>query len=397
VQRLSGNPAFLQCVLTGDMRIVFISRATLHSVIGGDTIQILQTAKQLRELGISVDIKLTHEKINYAAYDLLHFFNITRPADILSHTQKTDKPFVVSTILIDYSAYDNQHRKGVAGFFLRFLSKDNLEYVKTVARFLKGQDKLMTRSYLWMGQYNCILRIMESAAVLFSNSDMETRTLQKRFASETKCIAVRNAVDTDLFSFDRTAVKDSSLVLCVARIEGIKNQINLIRALNNTEYNLVIIGCAAPNQHAYYRTCRRIAAPNIRFLGFLDQTALRFYYQRAKVHVLPSWFEACGLSSMEAAAMGCNIVISANGYTREYYGNHAYYCDPGSPASILDAVRKAAATESPEKLQKKILSEYTWPKAAKTIAEAYHQIIFPHGHPHRNSRIKGYSQSLRGI
>jgi len=379
------------------MRVVFISRATLHSVIGGDTIQILQTAKQLRILGISVDVKLTHEEIDYSAYDLLHFFNITRPADILFHTKKTEKPFVVSTILIDYSTYDKQYRKGVAGLLLLFLSKDNLEYVKAIARFLKGQDKLMTRSYLWMGQHQCISSILGGASMLFSNSDMETHSLRQRFASKTKCIAVANAVDTDLFSFNRAAGKDSLLVLCVARIEGIKNQINLIRALNNTEYSLLIIGSASPNQHAYYRACRRIAAPNIRFLGFLDQTALRSYYQRAKVHVLPSWFEACGLSSMEAAAMGCNIVISANGYTREYYENHAHYCDPASPASILNAVRKAAAAESSEMLRNKILSEYTWPKAAKTIAEAYHQIIYPPGHPHRNNKVRGYSQSLREI
>ena len=33
--------------------------------------------------------------------------------------------------------------------------------------------------------------------------------------------------------------KDPLMVLCVARIEGIKNQLNLIKALNNTEYQLL--------------------------------------------------------------------------------------------------------------------------------------------------------------
>ena len=379
------------------MRVVFISRATLHTVAGGDTIQILQTAKELRKLGISVDVKLTHEEIDYSIYDLLHFFNIIRPADILFHTQKTDKPFVVTTILIDYSAYDKAYRKGVAGFFLRFLSKDNLEYVKAIARFLKGQDKLVTRSYLWMGQYKCIVRILSSASVLFSNSFMETRTIGQRFNCNTKCIPVSNGVDPELFSFNETEGKDDLLVLCAARIEGIKNQINLIKALNNTKYTLILIGSASPNQQDYYKACRRIAASNIRFLGPLDQAALKFYYQRAKVHVLPSWFEACGLSSMEAAAMGCNIVISANGYTREYYEDYAYYCDPGSPASILNAINKAAAAGLPEMLREKILSEYTWPKAAERISGAYHHIIYPHEHPHWNIRIEGYSQSLRRI
>ena len=64
------------------MRVVFITRATLYSVKGGDTLQVLQTARHLEELGIQVDIRLTNERISYDQYDLLHFFNIIRPADI---------------------------------------------------------------------------------------------------------------------------------------------------------------------------------------------------------------------------------------------------------------------------------------------------------------------------
>jgi len=37
-------------------------------------------------------------------------------------------------------------------------------------------------------------------------------------------------------------------VLCIARIEGIKNQLNLIKALNDTEFNVLLIGSHAPNQ-----------------------------------------------------------------------------------------------------------------------------------------------------
>ncbi len=379
------------------MKVAFITRATLHTVKGGDTIQVLQTAKQLAQLGFSVDVKLTHERINYASYDLLHFFNITRPADILFHIQKAGKPFVISTILIDYSDYDNHYRKGLPGMFMRFLSADHLEYVKAIARFLKGQDKLMTRSYLWMGQHKCIQEILRRASVLFSNSSLETIRLIQRYDCNTHCIPVANGIDPEIFSYDKEVEKDECLVLCVARIEGIKNQINLIRALNNTRYTLLIIGSAAPNQRSYYRECRQIAAPNIRFMEYIDQAELALYYQRAKVHVLPSWFEACGLSSLEAAAMGCNLVITAKGYTREYYENHAFYCEPGSPESILHAVDEAAKAGFPEALREKVLLHYTWPKAAIRIAKAYHHLHKTHEYPYRNNRIKGYSQSLRGL
>ncbi len=58
---------------------------------------------------------------------------------------------------------------------------------------------------------------------------------------------------------------------------------------------------------------------------------------------MPSWFETTGLSSLEAAAMGCNIVITRKGDAYEYFGDYAYYCDPESPDSIFKAIEKAAS------------------------------------------------------
>ena len=118
------------------------------------------------------------------------------------------------------------------------------------------------------------------------------------------------------------------MVLCVARIEGIKNQYNLIRALNNTPYKLLLIGDAAPNQKKYYRQCKKIAAANISFINYLPQEQLVHYYAAAKVHVLPSWFEVCGLSSLEAAAMGCRVVITDNGYARSYFKECSFLLRP---------------------------------------------------------------------
>src|ERR1700749_4989904 len=85
------------------IKVAMIVRSTLYTVQGGDTIQALQTARSLCAEGITVDIKLTNEQIDYNSYHLLHFFNITRPADILYHIRKSTLPFVVSTILINYS------------------------------------------------------------------------------------------------------------------------------------------------------------------------------------------------------------------------------------------------------------------------------------------------------
>src|SRR6266496_1723361 len=124
------------------MKVLFVSRSTLFTQRGGDTVQIENTAHQLSLSGIEVDICLTNDKVDYKQYALIHFFNLTRPADILFHISRTNKPFVVSPILIDYSEYDKLHRQGLARLSFRFLSGNGIEYIKTVARNIKGTDKI---------------------------------------------------------------------------------------------------------------------------------------------------------------------------------------------------------------------------------------------------------------
>ena len=356
------------------IKVAMIVRTTIYTVRGGDTVQVLQTAAHLNGQHVSVDIKLTNEKIDYKQYDLLHFFNITRPADILYHIYRSGKPFVVSTILIDYSEYDRHYRKGFSGKLFRYVSTDGIEYLKTMSRWLLGKDKLMTLSYAWKGQRKSVIEILKKASLLLPNSHSEYKRLVQQYNCKTDYIVVPNGIDPNLFSFDETIEKDPLLLICVARIEGIKNQLNLIRALNGTKFSLVIIGTAAPNQQSYYQECREIASDNIQFIEHLPQEELISYYQKARVHVLPSWFETTGLSSLEAAVMGCNIVITDKGDTTEYFNTDAIYCNPLLPESIYIAVEKAAALPPNKSLQEKILIYYTWQQATIQTMEAYKRI-----------------------
>lgn len=357
------------------MKVAFIARTTLYEQTGGDTIQVIQTARHLRDLGVIADIHLTDQPINYDEYELLHFFNIIRPADILYHIQKSNKPFVVSPILVDYSEYDRHLRKGMAGMIFRYLSPGAIEYLKTIARWMRRKDKLMSKSYILKGHRKSILEILRRTAYLLPNSQMEYERLVQLYNTSPRYAVVPYAVDSSLFTFKEHQPKDPSLILCVGQIEGRKNQLNLIKALNNTSWKLLIIGSPAANQQSYYRHCLSIASANISFIDRLPQEELVQYYQKASVHVLPSWFETCGLVTMEAAIMGCNVVITDKGFAREYYGEEAFYCDPASPPDILQAVEKAAVGAIPAFLRRKIISKYTWQQAALCTKKAYSDIV----------------------
>jgi len=356
------------------MKVAFITRSTLHSAPGGDTVQIEQTARELSAMGVDVDIWLSNQNIPYQNYSLLHFFNIIRPADILHHCKKAKKPFVVSTILCSYAEYDKNHRKGIGVLFTR-LPGDSIEYLKTIARWLLGRDHLASLAYTWKGQRNSIVEILRNADMILPNSESEYQRIQQNYATNADYRVIPNGFDPALFKTIGITKKDDNLVICAARIEGIKNQLSLIRALNNTRFRLLIIGAPAPNQPDYYNECRKTAAANISFIDHIPQEKLVDYYLRAKVHVLPSWFETTGLSSIEAAVMGCNIVITDKGDTREYFGDDAFYCDPADPKSILEAVEQASAAPPAEALRRKIMERYTWKQAATQTYRAYQSAL----------------------
>lgn len=358
------------------MKVAFISRASLFSDKGGDTVQIVNTAAGLRMLGVEVDIFLADQKPDYNKYDFLHFFNIIRPDDILPHISRSRLPFVVSTIFVDYSEYEKKARQGPSALLFRFLSPDLIEYLKALARFMVNGVKIKSGYFLLNGQKKSIRKIVRMTQMLLPNSNSEYNRLSRAYNIQKKYRVIPNGIDKTLFTPGTDEImRDERLILCVARIEGRKNQLNLIRAIVDTPYRLVLIGAVATNQIEYYEQCKKAAGPNIEFIDFLEQKLLLDYYRKAKVHVLPSWFETTGLSSLEAAAMGCNIVITKKGDAYEYFENDAYYCDPESTDSIFQAVDRAARNNIPERLSLKVLTYFTWEIAAKKTMEAYIELL----------------------
>lgn len=356
------------------MRVAFITRLNLYKIAGGDTVQIEQTARQLKLLGVEVDILRSVDAIPYEKYDILHFFGIPRPGDIVYHSKLAKMPFVVSTIHCTYGDYYKHNPKGVGAIFSG-LTHDSMEYFKTIARWLVGKDHRPSLHYFLNGQRKSIIEVLRTANFILPNSQSELDRLKDSYTADVKSVIVTNGINPEKFPFDKAIEKDSNLVICVGRIENRKNQLNLIKALNNTKFNLVLIGAPSANQQAYYQECRAIAGPNVTFLNKIPHDELLKYYQLAKTHVLASWFETTGLSSLEAAAMGCNVVITDRGDTVEYFGDEAFYCDPESPDSIRLAVEDASKATFNNSFLDKILALHTWKKAAEQTLEAYHMAI----------------------
>ncbi|MDP1726781.1 MAG: glycosyltransferase family 4 protein [Bacteroidota bacterium] len=357
------------------IKVLFLTRFSINSVFGGDTVQLNMTAKYLRKIGVKADIISNNEEIEYENYDLIHFFNIIRPAEMLYHIGKTNKPFVISTIYVNYWDYENYQAKSFKKFLLKLINVNTLEYLKVWARFMVNGERIKSTKYIFKGQESSIKHLLEKAVMILPNSNSECLRIKNDYGTNTPSSITCNGIDADVFGFNKNNILNREGALCIGRIEGRKNQLNLIRAINQTNIPLTIIGKPAPNHMKYFEQCKKEAGKNVLFIDFMDQQELVNYYAKSKVHILPSWFETTGLVSLEAAAMGCNIVITDKGDTREYFGEDAFYCEPDDIDSIKNAIIRAYESPVNEKLQKMVIENYTWQKAAEQTLAAYNEVL----------------------
>jgi len=367
------------------MKALFQTRTSIFSVPGGDTVQILKTADGLRALGCEVDISTDLEP-DLAGYDIVHLFNLTRPQELYmqaANARRQDRKIALSPIYASYDEFERQARGGIYGALARTLKPGHIAYAKVLARAILNRELNKGTLITLIKGYSALQReIVKMSDVLLPNSESEMRRIQWDIdlCGTKEYVVVPNAVDLKAFN-DRPEAMPSSTedfqdcILCVARIEGIKNQINLVRAMRGLPWKLLLIGRPAPNHMGYLERVKREAGPNVRFLGSVEHNDLPRYYRAAKVHALVSWMETTGLSSLEAGAMGCNLVITDRGDTREYFQDDAFYCEPGSVGSIREALIRAHGAPVRTGLRERIEEHYTWERAAERTFSAYRRVL----------------------
>lgn len=362
------------------MKVLFQTRTNLFEAPGGDMVQMLKTKEFLEKTGIQVDISLDFEP-NLEGYDLVHLFNLMEPQDIylqLKNAQRQNKKVVLSTIYGLYTEFERKARGGIFQKVANFLSPYQIVYIKTLVKHYK--EKRMHKGVLQMiykGHYGLMKEIVDNTSVFLPNSDSEMKRVATEFKLKNpKYVSIPNAIDKSVFTDTddnqtNPFLKHKDCILCAARIEGRKSTLNLVRAVKNTKYQLVLVGKESQNQKEYVNQVHLEAGKNVTFLGAISHEELKKLYQVCKVHALVSWMETPGLSSLEAAAMGKNIVVTTKGDTYDYFEDYAFYCEPDDIESIKKAITKAYDSPVNPKLKQKILEKYTWEQTAIETLKAY--------------------------
>ncbi|MDR1541604.1 MAG: glycosyltransferase [Clostridiales bacterium] len=374
------------------MKVLMQGRINLYSLPGGDTIQLTKTKNELQGMGINVDLSLKLDP-DLSNIDIVHLSNITRVQETYLHVKNAmnyKKPIVLSTIYWPTEETEKVGQSGIRLLVNRFLSIDDIERSKAIARFVsdKSSRPLPKKDLFFIGYTQMQSFVVRNADVLLPNSFMEIEQLEKRMPqiAYSKYVIVPNGIDLQaakkaLDEPERDIFKKfKNAIICVGRIETRKNQLSLVQALDESGYKVVLVGTVSNSYKNYFSQIKKYLDKNDKFFHIprLENDEIYQLYRVCRVSALPSWCDTPGLVSLEAGAMGCNLAVSNRGTATDYFGNEAFYCEPNDLSSIRIAVDLAFKKKNDGALQKKIFERYTWKKAAIMTLKGYELALQKH-------------------
>ncbi len=201
-----------------------------------------------------------------------------------------------------------------------------------------------------------------------------------RMDETTRCVSVPNGFIPprfDVATLPRSKkVPDGDYLVVPGVFAGRKNQLGLIRALYDTNYQIVFMGDALDSSDLscwFYEQCRREATDRMRFIGYLPSGSEEYWQAlaHARCACLPSDCETPGIALIEAAYAGARPVITKFGGTLEYYGFDAEYFNPCKQNEIREAVVRGwmRGRLSPE--QARTYRRFSWDYCAEITLSAY--------------------------
>ena len=342
------------------MRVLLVPYPGTFELVGGHVTQQRETARALRRAGIDARIGNVDDAVT-DRHDVVHAFGDIRP---LLQRGRPNGKLVVSPI-----------------YFPRTIVLGPVYRCATRTSMLKTQLRHGASAFRHPRTWNrrvvdfCEMhKAWRKADVIVVNSVAEGQLLERDGSLVRNLHVVYSGVARESFDGDAgegrriLGLAGESFVLSVARVEPIKNQVSLARALRRLPFRLVLVGQVLPGNERFFGEIQR-AAPELCHVPHVDHRQLRHVYAAATMHALPSWFETTGLSTLEALAAGRPVVVAGGPCVEEYFRGCAMFCNPADIASIRYAVERAA--EGPFSCERALAARFSWDATAEALIAAY--------------------------
>lgn len=371
------------------MKILMMTRPNFFKLSGGDRVQLEKTSSALKHRGHKVTVSNKFVN-NLESFDVIHLFNMQITPHTfmiyLLHAHSQGKPVALSTIYWNphqwhsFSASQPSRRTRRSFLSYRF---SGVPIWRVLQYFVLSSD---VRSWFWRflarpmsGASSLFIKrfLLKNADIVLPNGQAELEGLVSDFTAPKLALVVPNGADDDFMEAKADSFINkyqlSDFVLSVGRVETRKNLVALAKACKKLELPLVLIG-NDKLEPDYVSQVRKAAGEKFVIVPELPYEQLGSAYKAAKVHALVSWFETPGLSNLEAAVAGCNIVSTNVGTANEYFGDMAWYASPNDQHSIEHALKAAFLAPKTKALARHILHRFSWNQVAEITEKAYKKI-----------------------
>lgn len=332
------------------MKVLFCCYPHVGVNQGGMYHQIQNTAKALQALGIEVLFQ-DPWKNQLAECDICHFF---------------------STHEAHFGLFEQAVNLNIACVWSSVLNV----FDKSLNR-LKAEVFLSSKVPGFLPSWKKAKSLAQHSIQLIALNEQEQNCLKLLFAlDDQKVCVIPNGVDLTMSSSSSELFRNylniqGKYVLNVAYFCRRKNQLSLIHAAIDQEWDLVLIGKLDDSK--YVRECIAAAKPhsNIHIYGELPYGSelLSSAYAGATTFCLPSFSEVQPLTLIEAAQNKCNLVVSDSFPLQEYFVGASETCDPHDIQSIRNAILKSLNSQNKSFLA--VASQPSWAEVATEINKIY--------------------------
>ena len=369
------------------MRVLVKGRIDSHIKTGGDILSIIDKIPYLKKLGVDIEIDIEGDK-SAKNFDIVHLqqslFNTYEIFNHFKDAELYNKPVVLKPLYNSikdtkmYMRYGQNKKIGqlynilnnhnayikIRGVFYSLIYKKFKNIIKKIlSNYSKMQIEILNKSYL------------------IPDSHLEMKTINKKFniniinySVVCNSLNINNELDEVSSSLFFNKYKIENFVLCAGRIEPLKNQVNLLKALQGSNIRVVTCGSIFPYHKNYNKTFKQLINNNSNFIwtGYLDRRMLISALKNAHVVAIPSWTEVSPALGIEGGYFDCNIVTTDKGYGKEYFKDNAWYLDPNKVESIRSAVLNAYnSPKGCRSFKERIVSDYSLEKTSNDLVNAY--------------------------
>jgi len=219
----------------------------------------------------------------------------------------------------------------------------------------------------------------KSADEIILTSKEDKEFVEKRFKiPSSKIEVIPNYIDVDLFK-PLDIPKEKNRIIFIGRLEEQKNLFNLIEAITNLPAKLVLVGSGSLKEKLKKFSKEKKA--NVEFKKNIANEKLPEELNKSEIFILPSLYEGCPKTLLEAMACGLSCIGTNVEGIKEIlkHKENGYLCktDVNSIKKAISEVLndKALQQEISQNAKQTILENFNLEKVIKKELDVYKEII----------------------